>query len=555
MPVHGRSDRVGLWIALTLGALLLLAAALAGAEEPGVTVKRTDHFNATLSSGSTLRIENVSGDIAAVSGKDFSATVSISVTAPTKERAEEVLKAIGVEQSRDGDALALRSIWPLGDKSSWKTRKDGERYRSRRSGEPRCEECKITAQYQITVPPGVRTVLQTVNGEVRSDGPDGDLELRSVNGAVVVRGGRRAVSAESVNGRIDIAMQALPSLAALSAKTVNGSVLVTLPPDARFDLSASTMSGTIASTFPLPVKAALETPEPPEPPEKPERPEARRAPRRVVVREEGEDVVVDVEALQKEIEQSVRQAEVQMRDAERDYTREMRRMKIQLHRDYSGAIGQNGGKLRLSTLNGSIAVLAEGTKKSDAKTLLPDRRAFAITIPEIRVHPNTVIRTAPRAVVVPGEEQIVTRGDVAGDFLATSGGGTYQIGKVSGNVKIVTHSGEIHVASAGAGADLTTYGGDIRIGPVTGELKAKTPRRRDPGRRDQRRDHPGDLGRRHPGRERRRPRPSSAPAEATSSSAGSVEVLTPRRAEGTSGWRSSTAKPGAASRSGTPAGT
>src|SRR5262245_65324561 len=89
MTTHGRSDRVGLWVALALGAMLLLAAALAGAEESGVTVKRTDHFNGTLSAGSTLRVENVSGEIVASSGKDFSATVSISVTAPAKQRAEE----------------------------------------------------------------------------------------------------------------------------------------------------------------------------------------------------------------------------------------------------------------------------------------------------------------------------------------------------------------------------------------------------------------------------------------------------------------------------------
>jgi hypothetical protein len=48
------------------------------------------------------------------------------------------------------------------------------------------------------------------------------------------------------------------------------------------------------------------------------------------------------------------------------------------------------------------------------------------------------------------------------------------VGRVSGKVKILTHSGEIHIASAGDGADLKSYGGDIRIGPVRGDLKAQT---------------------------------------------------------------------------------
>src|SRR5262249_50433120 len=208
---HGRSDRVGLWIALALGALLMLAAALAGAEENGVAVKRAARFNATLSPGATLRVDNISGDIAAAAGKDFSATVSISVTAPTKERAEEILRATTIQQKREDQDLTLKSIWPYSETGYWK-KKSGERYRYRGPGESRCEDCKITAHYQVTLPQGVHAVFHTVNGEVRSDGPDADLELRSVNGPVLVRGGRRAVSAESVNGKIDIAMQALPSL-------------------------------------------------------------------------------------------------------------------------------------------------------------------------------------------------------------------------------------------------------------------------------------------------------------------------------------------------------
>ncbi|HJW14318.1 MAG TPA: hypothetical protein VJ776_06465, partial [Thermoanaerobaculia bacterium] len=239
-----RSDWFGLWVLLALGLLLMLAASLAGANEAGFTAKRTDHFSATLPPGSTLRIENVSGDIVAVPGKEFSAVVTVSVSAPTKERAEELLAATTVLQKREGEGLSLRSLWA--ERGSWKPSRRNYieiNPSARRRGESRCEDCRITARYQVTIPPGVRAVLTTVNGEVRADGPDGDLEARSVNGKVTVRGGRRGVAAESVNGKIDVAMQALPASAALQAKSVNGSVLLTLPRDARFDLSASTMNG------------------------------------------------------------------------------------------------------------------------------------------------------------------------------------------------------------------------------------------------------------------------------------------------------------------------
>jgi DUF4097 and DUF4098 domain-containing protein YvlB len=472
MTTHSRADRIGLWIALALGALLMLAAALAGADEAAFTAKRTDHFNATLPAGSKLRIENISGDIVAVAGKEFSAVVTITVAAASRERASELLRLTTIEQRREDDELLLQSHWPYSERWTWKTKHGNEadvKVRSHRRGENRCEDCKITAQYQVTVPAGIQAVLHTVNGEVRSDGTDADLELQSVNGPVTIRGARRGVSAESVNGKIDVAMQALAASASLSAKTVNGAVLVTLPKDAHFDLTASTMNGTISSTFPLPV--ATVPPEPPEATRRPDRP-AAKTPRRVIVKDDGADVVVDVEELQKEIEEAMKQVDVELRDSMREYSREMRRFKIDLHHAYNGSIGQGGAKLRLRTLNGPIAVLAAGTHEGDAKTLVPERRGFAVTIPEVRVQPRAVV--IPRVVVVPGEDESVVRGNVDGDFLATSGGGTYRIGRVTGKVKILTHSGEIHVAAAGAGADLTSYGGDIHVGPVTGDLKAKT---------------------------------------------------------------------------------
>jgi hypothetical protein len=199
----------------------------------------------------------------------------------------------------------------------------------------------------------------------------------------------------------------------------------------------------------------------------------------VVVGHEGDEVVVDVEALEKELEASMKHVDVEVRESLRGANRELRRLKIfDMRREYSGSVGQGGGKVHLSTLNGSITLLASGTDASEARSIVPERQRFAVTVPPIRVRvPKTIVRIAPRPVIAapePQEEESIVRGDVAGDFLATSAGGTYRIGRVSGNVKILTHSGEIHVAAAGAGADLKTYGGDIQIGPVNGDLRAQT---------------------------------------------------------------------------------
>ena len=466
-----KNTRAGLWILLATGALLILAAAL-GAEEAGFTVKRTDRFNATLSPGSTLRIENVSGNISVTPGKEFSAVVTVSAAADSKEKAEELLRATTILQERDGNEFSLRAVWPDSKRSS---KSPGRVFMDYRYGKRRCEDCRISARYEVTVPAGVRAIFHTVNGDVRAEGCDADLELNSVNGKILVIGGRRGLVAGSVNGKVDVAMQSFPPSAELQARTVNGSVLVTLPKESKFELSASTMNGTISSTFPLPAQRQEAVTE--EPSRKRSGTERDHTPKRIVVRHDGDDTEVDVEALRKEVEESLKQVDVEVRESLREYNRELRRINLPFaHRAYDGSVGQGGGKVSVSTLNGSIAVLAAGSRQSDAKPLVPERRGFAVTIPEIHVHARpVVVPAAPRVLVVPHEtEEPVVRGNISGDFLATSGGGTYTIGRVSGTVKILTRSGEIHVASAGAGADLKTWGGDIQIGPVTGELRART---------------------------------------------------------------------------------
>jgi DUF4097 and DUF4098 domain-containing protein YvlB len=471
-----RSDWLSLWILLGLGILVMLAAALAGAEE-NFTATRTERFNATLNSRSAVSIENVSGDIVASPGREFSAVVTTTVTAPSQSRADEALRKVRIVQSRDDDEYSLVTHWPDSRDFSFSEGKEG-----RRHGVERCRGCKVVTRYELVIPPGVKAALRTVNGEVQARDLDGQLDLHSVNGNVRASGTRRSVAAQTVNGKVEIVAQAFPPDASADLQTINGAITLTLPKNARFDLAASTTNGSIGSTFPLPPRA--ETPEPDEPtrkiekPERPAEPRAPRAPRPVVAGQDSDDVVVDVEALQKELEESLKRVDVEVRESLRGANRELRRLKIfDMRREYSGAVGQGGGKVRLTTLNGSITLLASGTEASEVRSIVPERQRFAVTIPEIRVRvPKPIIRISPHPMIAPGEpeEESVVRGDVAGDFLATSAGGTYKIGRVSGNVKILTHSGEIHVASAGAGADLKTYGGDIQIGPVNGDLRAQT---------------------------------------------------------------------------------
>jgi DUF4097 and DUF4098 domain-containing protein YvlB len=496
-----RADRAVLWLLLVLGALLMIFAA--GTARADESATRTDRFTATLSPGSTLRIENVSGDVVAAPGPDFSAVATVVVVAPTKARAEEVLGKVRLLQSREGNVFSIEAEWP---ESRW--RFDEERRGRMRRVARRCHDCRITARFDVTVPPGVSVSFETVNGDVRARNLDGNLELRTVNGAIEARGVRGSLQGETVNGNVVADASEVARGASIALETVNGAVTLTLPKDARFDFSASTLHGSIASTFALPRRsndageAALRG-----------KGAEDRAVHRVIVHEQGkakETIVVDVRDLERELEKSMKDVGIEIREAIEDGVREggrdgvhqgvrggvegvragvraVRGLRIlDPRRAYSGRIGDGGARVRLSALNGSIQLLASGTRAEDARPVVLERRSFVVTVPavrvrlpEIRISPEIKIESRPdfdvKGMTMVGmPDTPVLRGNVTGDFLSTGGTSSYKIGDVSGRVKILTHAGEIVVASAGAGADVKTLGGDIRLGPIKGNLAAQT---------------------------------------------------------------------------------
>lgn len=67
----------------------------------------------------------------------------------------------------------------------------GGRHRNRHVGE---------ARYEVSVPRGVRLILEAVSGDVNARGSQGEIEASSVSGDVDIADGARTVSVESVSG-------------------------------------------------------------------------------------------------------------------------------------------------------------------------------------------------------------------------------------------------------------------------------------------------------------------------------------------------------------------
>ena len=400
-----RSERVALALLLAFGAILMLVASRAAAEDRmPFSASRTERFSANLGSRSTVRVENISGDIVARPGKAFSAVASLSVASTTQKRADDLLARTVIEQTQDEDGYSLATVWP--DSPS-------RDQRGRRHVQIRPSDGSITVTFEVTIPPGLTAVLKTISGEVRVLDVDGDLDtFLPVNGNVHIQGARRSFKARTVNGRVEAAAAWLPADASVDCRTVNGNVTLVLPKDAKFDLTASAMSGGISSSFPLPARTDPESlslkllrdgereREREEEREKEtEREGGRDKAHRIVVKDEdGAEVEVDIREIQREIERSMREVEVAVRRG-LETTSEAKIFTLMPGREYTGSVGQGGAAVHVSTLSGTITVLASGTREADARPLVPTRKSF--TYPRMRVVQIPEPPESPLPVVAP----------------------------------------------------------------------------------------------------------------------------------------------------------
>lgn len=110
-----------------------------------------------------------------------------------------------------------------------------------------------SVEYTLSVPRHAALEgVGTVNGPVEIDGVAGAIRASSVNGNVGVRRGEGDADLHTTNGRVEASFARLGRT--VSAKTVNGGIVLTLPGDASARLTAKTVHGGIHSDFALPVR-------------------------------------------------------------------------------------------------------------------------------------------------------------------------------------------------------------------------------------------------------------------------------------------------------------
>lgn len=220
------------WAGALLGVLLALvmnaALAHAGNDNDDDAVKEEFHQTYPLNANGRIELENINGAVH-ISVWDQN---QVKVDAVKRARDDRRLKNEEIRVAARPDSISIETHYRDSD-DGWGTHVNPG-----------------SVEYTLTVPRNARLdEIKLINGGLDVAGVNGEVRASCINGKLLARdlGGRAELS--TVNGRLSAEFRRLASSIELSS--VNGSVHLTLPSDAKADIEASTVHGEIENDFGL----------------------------------------------------------------------------------------------------------------------------------------------------------------------------------------------------------------------------------------------------------------------------------------------------------------
>ena len=226
-----RNRRVATWAGTAAGIALavVLNVALAHAgDEDSTGLREEFHQTYPLTANGRIGLDNING------------AVHISVWDQNQVKVDAIKRAGDEQRLKD---IEIR-VHALPESISIETHyrdNDNEWGRHRNPG---------SVEYTLTVPRTARLdEIKLINGALDVTGVAGEIRASCINGTLRARdlGGR--VKLETINGTLDAEFGRVSS--AIELSSVNGSLHLTLPSDAKASIEASTVHGGIDNDFGL----------------------------------------------------------------------------------------------------------------------------------------------------------------------------------------------------------------------------------------------------------------------------------------------------------------
>jgi hypothetical protein len=193
-----------------------------------------------LTSGQTLEIKGINGDVRAIASLTGDAEVTAIKSARRSNPAD-----VRIEVVPHAGGVTICAVYPSGDS-------EPNRCEPGAGGRSRTQNNDTTVRFDVQVPAGVNFVGRTVNGSVEAESLNGDAEGYTVNGSVKLSTTGLAV-ANTVNGSITATMGRADWATGAKFSTVNGGITLHVPSYLSAELNASTLNGEIQTDFPVTV--------------------------------------------------------------------------------------------------------------------------------------------------------------------------------------------------------------------------------------------------------------------------------------------------------------
>lgn len=222
------------WTGAILGFLAAFVMLAVHAQASDWQGSESEEFHQTypLVPNGSIELENINGPVHIKSWDRDEVKVDAIKRAGSQERLREVQIRVDAHK----DSISIRTEYPDHDLSFSRGRHDNPG----------------SVEYTLTVPRNARlSEIKLVNGDLDVEGVNGDVRASCVNGRLMARNLTGRTELSTVNGRLEASLDRLASPVEVSS--VNAAVLLTLPSDAKADLKASTVSGSISNEFGIPV--------------------------------------------------------------------------------------------------------------------------------------------------------------------------------------------------------------------------------------------------------------------------------------------------------------
>src|SRR5260370_27244891 len=229
-----RHSQIAVWFG-TLGTAWAVVMLAVGAHASDYRGAVTEEFHQTypLTPDGRVELDNINGPVHISTWDRNEVQVDAIKSASTKERLDEAR----IEIDAGKDYVSIRTKYRDRDQT-W----NDDNWHNPPS-----------VEYTVTVPRGAHLdEIKLINGSLDVAGVSGEVRASCINGKLEAKDLSGRAQLSTINGRLDARFSHL-SGSALELNSVNGSVKLTIPSDAKAEIEANTVSGDIENDFGLDV--------------------------------------------------------------------------------------------------------------------------------------------------------------------------------------------------------------------------------------------------------------------------------------------------------------